>query len=215
MTPLDRDYTQHTKRYLTELTRCIGDISQETITRITSAILTAVRSGKTIYLAGNGGSAANASHIACDLMNIRIPGISSDRKRLRVRSLSDNMAILTANANDVSYEDVFTEQLKGLIRKDDVLIALTASGDSDNIVRAIRYAKKMDAVTIGLLGFTDGGEVGRLVDHAVIVDSDVYGLCEDIQLIVAHMMVYSFVQAAHAKVNGQKPRPSHAKHTAV
>jgi len=136
-----------------------------------------------VYVVGNGGSASTASHMACDMGK----GASVEgRRRLRIQSLNDNMAHFSALANDISYDAVFVEQLKNLIRKDDVLVGISASGNSPNVVNAFAYAREVGAKTIGLLGFT-GGKMKELSDVAIHVESDEYGPVEDAHLIVNHI----------------------------
>jgi D-sedoheptulose 7-phosphate isomerase len=111
--------------------------------------------------------------------------------RFRVMSLNDNMSLVTALANDDGYENVFREQLVNLIRPGDVLIAISASGNSPNVLRAIEYANSRNAVSIGLLGF-DGGRALHLVDRAIHVQSRDYGVIEDAHLILNHILVEYF-----------------------
>ena len=146
-------------------------------------IYTAHRAERDVFVVGNGGSASTASHMACDMgKGASIEG----RRRLRIQSLNDNMAHFSALANDISYDAVFVEQLKNLIRRDDVLIGISASGNSPNVVNAFAYAKEVGAKTIGLLGFT-GGKMKPLSDVAIHVDSDEYGPVEDAHLIINHI----------------------------
>lgn len=159
----------------------------------TTAIIDIVNSlektqGK-IYIIGNGGSAATASHMVNDL------GIGLKRRGIRsfnVESLNDNTPVCTAIANDIGYENIFYMQLKGRITQDDILIALSCSGNSENIIKAVNYAKKKDAKVIGLTGF-DGGKLQQLSDinfHAATKKGE-YGLVEDMHSIVNHL-IYSY-----------------------
>jgi D-sedoheptulose 7-phosphate isomerase len=109
-------------------------------------------------------------------------------RRFRISSLNDNAAIVTALANDLGYENVFAEQLMNLIRAGDVLIVVSASGNSPNVINAIRYARSQSAHVAGLLGF-DGGEAATLADNAIVVPSTDYGVVEDVHLIINHMLV--------------------------
>ncbi len=137
--------------------------------------------GGTIFIFGNGGSAATASHLATDLAKITPPGAP----RFRVMSLNDNAAQLTALANDLSYVHVFAEQLRGLGRPGDAAIVISGSGNSPNVLEALRVARAGGLITVGLLGF-NGGQARGLVDLAIIVDSAEYGPIEDAHLIIAH-----------------------------
>lgn len=127
--------------------------------------------------------------MACDLSKGTLRRVYDQKeKRLRVYSLTDNVATLTAYGNDLSFEDIFVQQLRNLIERGDVVLALSGSGNSPNLIRAIKYAKKCRATTVGILGFTTGGKLGKMVDEAIITKSRHYGPCEDIQLVVDHIM---------------------------
>jgi len=133
---------------------------------------------------GNGGSAATASHFACDLAKGTItPG----RPRFRVTALTDNVPLMTAWSNDVSYDDVFADQLSGLIRRADVVVAISGSGNSANILRAVEVALRMGGITIGLSGF-DGGQLSTMVDVPVVVPCDCMEQIEDVHVVLCHLM---------------------------
>ena len=133
------------------------------------------------------GSATNATHFACDLSKATIV---EGRARMRVTSLADNIALLTAWANDTSYEKVFSEQLTNLLNPGDVVIAISASGNSPNVVSAVRAARLMGASTVGLVGFS-GGRVLETVDAAVHVPSNDYGVVEDCHSVLEHAITVS------------------------
>ncbi|MDI3342049.1 MAG: SIS domain-containing protein [Sphaerobacter sp.] len=138
----------------------------------------------TVFVVGNGGSAATASHFACDLAKgTRQPG----QRPFRVVPLTDNMPLVTAWANDASYERIFAEQLAPLVRPGDVLVAISASGNSANVLAAARVARRAGAVTIALTG-RGGGTLRRLADLAVCVPSETIEQVEDAHLIVAHSL---------------------------
>jgi D-sedoheptulose 7-phosphate isomerase len=146
------------------------------------------RASRQVFVIGNGGSASTASHYACDLnKNTAHP----DFPRLKVMSLCDNMALFSAIANDYGYREVFTEQLKHFFQPGDVLVGISASGNSPNIVSAFEYAKSAGGVTIGVTGFT-GGEVARLADCSIHIPSEEYGPVEDVQLMVNHLITEYF-----------------------
>jgi D-sedoheptulose 7-phosphate isomerase len=137
-----------------------------------------------VFVLGNGGSASTASHFACDLGK----GTTwHEKPRFRVISLNDNMALLTAYANDCGYENTFKEQLVNLLNPDDILIAISASGNSENVVRAVEYARDRGATTIGFLGF-DGGRLSEIVDYKVWVNESDYGKVEDTHMILTHLI---------------------------
>jgi len=141
-----------------------------------------------VFTLGNGGSASTASHMAADLAKNTI---GANMTRFRVMSLNDNQAMLTALANDLGYEHVFREQLQNLIRAGDLLIAISASGNSPNVLNAIRYARRQSAEVVGMLGF-EGGEAAGLVDVAIVVPSEHYGVIEDVHLVINHILVDYF-----------------------
>jgi D-sedoheptulose 7-phosphate isomerase len=144
------------------------------------------RNGACIFVIGNGGSAATASHLAADLANApRRAGLPA----LRVFSLADNAACLTALGNDEGFENVFVSQLDSHARAGDVVLAISASGNSPNLLRAIELAKARGATTLALVGF-DGGALSDMVDRAVWVRSEVgaYGPVEDVQLMLGHII---------------------------
>jgi D-sedoheptulose 7-phosphate isomerase len=175
--------------YFDELKRCLDDLDQETIEKTIDLLLEAYRKGKKVFIIGNGGSASNASHMACDLSKGTLSRVYDDgKKRFKVYSLTDNVAIMTAFANDLSYDAIFVQQLRNLVQSGDIVIALSGSGNSVNIIKAVKYAHKRKAKTIGFLGFKNGGKLGKLVDVAVIVNSNNYGPCEDIQLVLDHVI---------------------------
>jgi len=169
--------------YCRGLEACRQEVPAEDLERVLQAILRAYEADGTVFVLGNGGSASTASHLACDMgKGTAIPG----QRRLRVVSLTDNPALLTAWANDTSYEMVFKEQLENLLQPGDVVIAISASGNSPNVLRAVEYAKQQGAVTIGLIGF-GGGKLKRLVDLDITVSSRNYGQVEDYHLTLNHI----------------------------
>jgi len=148
----------------------------------------AYQNGKQVLTLGNGGSASTASHMSADLGKNTI---QANMRRFRVLSLNDNVSLLTALANDAGYENVFSEQIKNLIRPGDLLIVLSASGNSPNVLEAVRCAQARSAQVAGLLGF-GGGEAARIVDLSIVVDSSHYGIVEDVHLIINHILVEHF-----------------------
>jgi len=150
------------------------------------------KQGKQIFIAGNGGSAAIASHMACDLAKTVLGTSTGTRaKRFRVIALTDNVPLITAWANDVGYETVFAEQLRNLATSGDLLVVITGSGNSPNIVAAVKAAKELGLQSTGLLGF-DGGIVKDLLDSCVIVKSNNYGHVEDAHMILTHLITDYF-----------------------
>jgi len=181
--------SSHIDKYIRELKKTIDKLPQQKIEEAVGIIMAAYKRGRKIFVMGNGGSASNSSHLACDLGKGTLRRIYDEKeKRFRVISLTDNVAMLTAFANDLSYDDIFIQQLRNLVEKGDVVIVLSGSGNSFNTVKAVAYAKRNGAKIIGILGFKSGGKLARMVDCAIIADSLNYGQCEDIQLILDHII---------------------------
>ena len=177
------------QNYIVELKRCLDNLDISKVEEVVDILMTAYQKKKQIFILGNGGGASTASHMACDLGKGTLQRIyDNTEERLRVISLTDNAALMTALANDLSFDDVFVQQLRNLVKKNDVVIALSGSGNSPNVLKALEYAKECGATTIGFLGFKTGGKAGKMVDCAVIVDTNHYGPIEDIQLILDHIL---------------------------
>ncbi|MDO8659010.1 MAG: SIS domain-containing protein [Candidatus Parcubacteria bacterium] len=175
--------------YLLELTRCLNLLDKDKIEFIIDVLVTAYKKDRKVFILGNGGAASTSSHMACDLGKGTLQRMyDNTERRFRVISLTDNVALMTAFANDLSFDDIFVQQLRNLVETDDVVIALSGSGNSPNVVKAVEYAKSCGAKTIGILGFKTGGKLGNIVDYSIIVNSNHYGPIEDIQLILNHMI---------------------------
>lgn len=190
------------EEYLERLRLLVDTMPVERIEAIGDILFDAYRHGRQVFVAGNGGSAATASHLACDLGKSTI---RRNLRRLRIVSLNDNVPLLTALANDAGYDQVFSEQLVNLIGAGDVLIVLSGSGRSPNILEAIRYARSRSATVIALLGF-DGGEAVELADEYVLVPSDEYGLIEDLHMVLNHVLTGYFQRRLDCEE--QPPTPS-------
>ena len=174
--------------YVDRLKYAIDQIPHDRVAAMGEILYRAYRHNKQVFIVGNGGSAATASHMACDLGKNTI---SPNRPRFRVLSLNDNVALVSALANDLGYEHVFSEQLKNLIRPGDVLISITGSGNSQNILRAMEYARERAATNIALLGF-DGGRALALADEYVLVPVHDYGVVEDLHMVLDHILTEYF-----------------------
>jgi D-sedoheptulose 7-phosphate isomerase len=168
--------------YFGQLSRTVEQLPLETINRIVNVLLEAYDSNCMVYLFGNGGSAALASHFACDLGKGTVNG---NGKRFHVLALTDNVPLMTAWANDSKYEDIFAEQLSNFIRPDDIALAISGSGKSPNVLKGLRIAREAGAYTIGLTGF-QGGDMKDLCDLCLIVPSDNMQVIEDLHLSVTH-----------------------------
>lgn len=184
-----QDRRKFIRDYIDELKDCLGKLDLEKVDLAIDMLTEAYKNNRKVFIFGNGGSASTASHMACDLGKGTLQRVyDHEERRLRVISLTENVALLTAYANDLSFADIFVQQLRNLVESDDLVIALSGSGNSPNIVKALEYVKKCGAKTIGILGFKDGGKAGRLVDCAINVDSNFYGPIEDIQLVLNHLI---------------------------
>ena len=176
------------RNYFEELKKTIDKISVEDIKKVTDLLYDAYKKNRQIFIIGNGGSASTASHFACDLGKGTLQRVYDEKeKRFRAISMVDNVALLTALSNDLSYGDVFSQQLRNLINYGDILIAISGSGNSQNILSAVDTASKSGAITIGFLGF-DGGKLKDKVDYYIHVPSDHYGRIEDLHLVLAHLI---------------------------
>jgi D-sedoheptulose 7-phosphate isomerase len=176
------------KQYIERLREMLAKLNIDTISSIIDAMESLHGDGK-IYIIGNGGSAATASHMANDLSG----GLKlRDIRNFDVESLSDNSSVCTAIANDIGYENIFYAQLKNKITSNDMLIAISCSGNSDNIIKAVEYAKEQNTIIIGLTGFS-GGKLKPLSDINFHINSEngEYGLVEDLHMILDHI-IYTY-----------------------
>jgi D-sedoheptulose 7-phosphate isomerase len=178
----------HLDQYLDRLQTAARGLPRDQMAALGDTLFRAYRNNKQVFVLGNGGSSSTASHMAADLAKNTI---GPNMKRFRIFSLNDNAAIMTALANDLGYENVFSEQLTNLVQAGDVLIVVSASGNSPNVLNAMHYARSRSAEVVALLGF-DGGAAAELADIALIVPSDHYGVIEDVHLIINHILVDYF-----------------------
>ncbi len=182
-----KEYFKNYSKYLNQI---LLKLDIDAIQNVIDCFLAARKNGRKIFFAGNGGSAATASHFAQDLAEVcRKAG----KECFRTLSLTDNVSFITALGNDYGYDTIFTGQLKNLYAPGDMLVAISASGNSPNVVEAIKMVKELGGTTIGLVGF-DGGIMAQLCDHVIHVPSNKgeYGPVEDVHLILDHMMT-SFI----------------------
>jgi D-sedoheptulose 7-phosphate isomerase len=179
------------RQYFEELQRVVTDISHDGIDQIADILVKTFESERTVFTFGNGGSAALASHFACDLG--KGTAYCNGGKRLRVLALTDNVPSLTAWANDASYGDVFSEQLKNFVQAKDVAFAISGSGNSKNVLNALQVAREAGATTVGISGF-EGGQMKSLCDICAIVPSNNMQIIEDLHLAMAHS-IFRIVQS--------------------
>ena len=171
--------------YRDECIAALNAVDLDAVAAVADALLAARGAGRTVFIAGNGGSAATASHMATDLML----GSRLVDPPLRVIALTDNQAIITATGNDLNFDQIFSRQLSRLAQPGDLLITVSASGNSPNILACIDIAKSMNLTTIGFTGF-DGGKLATVVDLLIHVPTRMgaYGPVEDVHLAVNHMI---------------------------
>jgi D-sedoheptulose 7-phosphate isomerase len=174
--------------YLERLRTALDSLPSARLSKLGELLYRAYRNEKQVFTLGNGGSAATASHMAADLAKNTI---GPNMRRFRVLSLNDNTPMLTALANDLGYANVFSEQLKSLIRAGDLLIVLSTSGSSPNVVNAIRCAREHSAEVVAIVGST-GGEAAALADLPIVVPSDHSGVVEDVHLVINHITIDYF-----------------------
>ena len=181
------------KDYLTRLKQILDDIDVDVISDIVDTLEETIENKSRIYILGNGGSAATASHMVNDL------GAGLRRRNIinfDVTSLGDNSPVITAIANDIGYENIFYMQMKGHINADDVIVAISCSGNSANIIKAVDYAKDLGCKIIGVTGF-NGGYLKKISNINFHVDAPEgeYGLVEDAHMILDHIIYSYYIQA--------------------
>src|SRR3989338_944580 len=181
-------FQNSSKLYLTNLQKLLSEIELKKLEQATKLLTQAYKKNKKIFIIGNGGSASTASHMATDLAKtVRGHKLNDRVKGFKTISLTDNTAFITALANDTNYENVYSEQIKTLGEKGDILIAISSSGNSPNIIKATSQAQKMGLKVITIAGF-GGGLHGKMGNVNIITHHNEYGPVEDIQLIINHIL---------------------------
>jgi D-sedoheptulose 7-phosphate isomerase len=178
-----------TSDYVSTLTTVLQQLDGKQVECLVNALLAMKSAGGTLYICGNGGSAANAIHLANDFTF----GIHPGGNALKVEALAANSSILTCLGNDIGYENIFSHQLTVKAQPQDVLLVLTGSGNSQNILNAILRAKEIGMTTFGVLGFT-GGKAKAMLDHAFHFDIQDMQISEDTQVIIGHILMKSLYQ---------------------
>jgi D-sedoheptulose 7-phosphate isomerase len=173
--------------YLSEIRQILVRLPVEDIREMVDRLEDARARGKQVFLFGNGGSASTASHLSVDLAKVTI---ADGKPRLKAIALTDNIAMISAWANDLSYDEVFSQQLRTHVEPGDVVIGISTSGTSPNVLNALRLARSMGAVTIGLTG-RDGGQMNGVVDLCIKVPDNRTGRIEDIHLMLGHIVTAS------------------------
>src|SRR5262245_48239029 len=177
--------------YKRDAIRAIESVDLDRVSQAIELFREARRQGRHIFVCGNGGSASTASHFVCDILK----GASFNRaERFRITALTDSLPTLTAYSNDVSYECIFAEQLKNFARPEDVVIAISGSGNSANVLRAIEYGNSIGCITVALTG-RNGGKLGPLAKLHINVSNPHMGRIEDVHMVVMHMVSYYFMES--------------------
>ncbi|HPP74261.1 MAG TPA: SIS domain-containing protein [Armatimonadota bacterium] len=172
------------KSYLGEVSQIISELPADVIDDLVQTLKSAYNEGRCVMICGNGGSAATASHLACDLQ--KGVGCLKDQK-FKAIAFTDAMPIITAWANDTDYDNIFAEQVVTWAQPGDILIAISGSGNSPNILRAVEAAKVRGVTTIGLTGM-GGGKLAQMVDKPVVVASNNMQQVEDVHVVLAHLV---------------------------
>jgi D-sedoheptulose 7-phosphate isomerase len=175
------------KDYLGRVCREIGRLDPAQIEAVSGLIEGAYRAGRFVFLIGNGGSGSNASHICEDLNKGTLEDFAHQR-RLKVLSLTDNTPAITAWGNDEGYDRIFVEQLKTYASPGDLLVAISGSGNSPNVLRAVEWANANGLTTVGLTGF-GGGTLRKIAQHSLHVDVDDMGIAESLHLVAFHWII--------------------------
>jgi D-sedoheptulose 7-phosphate isomerase len=177
--------------YLTDLSRLLGEMPVSTIQRVVDLLLEAYHHDRRLILLGNGGSAATASHLVADFQKmIYLAGA----KPFRAMACTDSMPLVTAWANDTDYANVFAEQVRTWAEPGDLVLAISGSGNSPNVLKAVEVARECGATTIGLSGFA-GGKLAGMVDLPIVVPCDNMQRIEDVHMVLGHLFFWRMMQA--------------------
>jgi len=183
--------TKHFNDYFNKVSKTLKKIDHSAIENVVKTIVDTFNKQGTIYIFGNGGSSATASHVAGDW----IKGVSygMEGKRLKIICLNDNFPAMSAISNDISYDDIFVEQLKNFCEKKDLVIGISGSGNSENVVKAIIYANGLGATTVAIVGFR-GGKASKIACHYLLTPVDDMEMVEDLHLICFHAIKQRLIQ---------------------
>lgn len=170
--------------YLGRVTELLAEVSREDIEKLLDLVRDAYKNDKQVFIMGNGGSAATATHLACDLQ--KGLGFTGD-KRFRVMSVTDNVSVMTAWANDTDYSTIFANQIETFVRPGDLVIGISGSGNSPNVIKGIEVANERGAITAGMAGFK-GGKLAQTAKYCVTVPSDNMQHIEDVHMVLSHLL---------------------------
>jgi D-sedoheptulose 7-phosphate isomerase len=195
---MEIDTTDFAKAYLSDLAKVLDGFDYQGFDEVVRRILDAYGRGARIFVMGNGGSASTASHFACDINK----GCCLDLpKKFKMICLNDSLPSLMALANDIDYRAVFVEQLKNFFESGDLVIGISGSGNSANVLEAVRYARQNGGATVGFSGYS-GGELAKMVDTAFVARVDDMQKVEDLHMILVHMIMQAVYRALH---DGKSP----------
>jgi D-sedoheptulose 7-phosphate isomerase len=172
-------------QYVSNLVEALNNLDLAAVEKLCELVRNCQDTDRTIFTMGNGGSASTASHYIIDWVKM---SLTNKQRKLNGYSLVDNIGILTAYANDVAYSDVFSSQLASLMKPNDVVIAISGSGNSENIIKAIEYANNYGAKTVAIVGF-DGGKIKSLADLVINANVNDMQIVEDIHLSIGHIVM--------------------------
>ncbi len=190
----------NSQSYFQEISNLLARVDRSQIDSLLQAICKAHENSRFVFIIGNGGSAANASHLCEDLGKGTLSDFDT-QKRLKVMSLVDNTPYILAWANDEGYERIFVEQLKNLASPDDLLIAISGSGNSPNVLRAVEWANGRGLVTFGVTGY-DGGRLAKTAQNNLHVPSHNMGMVEAVHGVIFHYLVEELHERFKAPVAG-------------
>ena len=178
------------QNYIKEQINVIGTIPIGEVAEIIEKFINANLNKKQIFVFGNGGSASNASHFITDLAK---SASDASKNRFKCISLNECTSLITAIANDYAYEDVFVKQLENLANPEDLVLTMSVSGSSPNLVKAIEWASEKGLYTIALVG-GKRGVISNMADKIIVIDSTHYGVVEDLHMMICHMIAYAFIE---------------------
>jgi D-sedoheptulose 7-phosphate isomerase len=182
------------QQYMSDYVRVLRHLDAQSIERVAEALVGAWSAQRTVFFCGNGGSAASACHLAADLTKLTAPPHGA---RLRAIALTDAVSAISAIANDMDYEEIFAEQLRSFGQRHDVVIGLSTSGSSPNVLRAIEYGNSIGAVTVGITG-SAGQKLQSLARHSIVIDSTSVQHVEDATMVAGHVLCLRVKEALAA-----------------
>ena len=193
-----KDFTREIDLYFEQVSHVLLNLDRNVINKLVAELLAVHERNGCIYVFGNGGSAATATHFYNDLLK----GVSYGlEKRFRVLCLNDNVSAITCIANDLSYEDIFVEQLKNFIQSGDLVFGISCSGNSPNVVKAMKYSRSLGVRTAGLSAFM-GGQLSILSDVFVLAPVDSFEISEDVHMIIVHILKTLLMRSLKTKYTG-------------